>query len=143
MESESPLDPRIGRSGLIICDGACGMCSVLIAERERFFQRHGFSIAPFQESWTHDMTGLTQETLSQAIHVITPDRRIYRGIELVRYLCSRVWWLVPFAVLLSIPGVKHLGAAAYGYIARRRSAISRACGLDARARLSSEKRLGS
>lgn len=123
-------DDRIGNKGLIIFDGLCGVCSTLIARRENFFKRHGFTIAPFQAGWVQEVTGLGVDTLGQAIHLYTRQGRVYRGLEFIQRLAEEVWWLTPLRVALMIPPVYWLCEKLYRCFAKRRMLISKVCKLS-------------
>lgn len=131
---ETAILPQIGSSGLIIYDGSCGACSAFIGERKAIFERYGFTVAPLQESWVTDLTGLDQETLMQSIHLLLPDEDILRGADVFDYLSGKVWWLAPVHIVLKIPALKRLFIRLYSYVARRRRKISEVCRLQTRAK---------
>jgi predicted DCC family thiol-disulfide oxidoreductase YuxK len=132
MDNFRETDP-IGTSGLVIFDGSCGACSAFIGENKTFFEKHGFSVAPLQEAWVRDVAGLSEETLLQAIHLYKPDGDVVKGIDIFQHVASKVWWLRPLNLLLSIPILKPLFALIYNTIAQRRRSISRFCGLQSKA----------
>lgn len=133
MKRDLSADARIGPSGLIIYDGGCGVCSSLIAERKAFFSRYGFTIAPLQEKWTQEVSSLQESILGQAIHLVLPNGTMVRGVDFVRHVCAKVWWLIPLSWILALPGFKQVADTTYRFIANRRGAISRTCGLQSRA----------
>lgn len=125
-------DKRLGIYGLIVFDGSCGACSVFVGERRPFFEKHGFAVAPLQEEWVGDLTGIDQPTLSESIHLFTPSGEVYRGIAVFQRVAERVWWLLPFSYMLRFKPLRPLFEYGYKSIARRRRGISRACGLASR-----------
>ncbi len=125
---------RIGKMGLIIYDGSCGACTLFIEERKSFFEHYGFSVAPLQEQWVKDFSGIEDSALLESIHLITPDKKVLREVDFFCYLTSKVWWLSPISFVLKIPFFKKAFAKFYNYIAKRRKNISRACGLQSRAK---------
>lgn len=124
---------KIGQSGLVIFDGACGACSTFIGEKKAFFEKYGFSVAPLQEQWVKDISKLNEETLLQAIHLYTANGEIVKGADFFQRIASKVWWLTPLDLLLRIPLLKTLFALAYDAAAKRRRMISRICGLQSKA----------
>lgn len=124
---------KIGRSGLVIFDGFCGACSAFIGEKKAFFQKYGFTVAPLQEEWVRDISGLNEETLLQAIHLYKPNGDVVKGIDFFRNVTSKVWWLTPVNFLLSISFLKPLCTLIYDAIAKRRRNISKICGLQSKA----------
>ena len=127
------LEHKIGTSGLIVFDGACGSCSVFIGERRTFFEKYGFSIAPLQQPWVRELTKLSEESLLQAIHLYLPDHQIVSGIDFFLIVTSKVWWLTPMNLVMRIDSVKPLFAWLYNMVAKRRRRLSKICGLQSRA----------
>jgi hypothetical protein len=123
----------IGKSGLVIFDGSCGACSAFIGERKAFFQKYGFTVAPLQEDWVRDVSGLDKETLLKSIHLYKPNGDVVKGVDFFHYVSSKVWWLTPFNLLLGITVLKPLFILIYDAIAKRRQKISRVCGLQSKA----------
>lgn len=124
---------QIGPSGLVIFDGSCGACSAFIGENRLFFKKYGFSVAPLQEPWVSDLTGLGEETLLQAIHLYKPNGEVVQGIDFFKYFASKVWWLKPINLLLSVAVLKPIFTLIYNAIAQRRRNISRICRLQSKA----------
>lgn len=129
---------KIGKSGLIIFDGSCGVCSVFIGERKTFFEKYGFTIAPLQESWIPELTGLDEATLLQSIHLFTPQGEILRGPDFFHYVSGKIWWLRPIHLILQYKFLKSIFSNCYYFIAKRRRRISRVCGLQSRAKYNSQ-----
>jgi len=123
----------VGESGLVIFDGSCGACSTFIGERKTFFEKYGFSVAPLQEPWVQDITGLSEEVLLQAIHLYTANGDVVKGVDFFLYLASKIWWLRPLSLLLSISFLKPIFTLIYNTIAKRRKGISRICKLQSKA----------
>jgi hypothetical protein len=134
MATPSEKDIKIGKSGLIIYDGACGACSFFIGERRPFFEKYGFSLAPLQAEWIQDLTGVDDTMLLQSIHLVAPDGKIYRGADFFHYLSGKVWWLLPIHFILKVPLIRRLFNKLYDYIALRRKSLSKICGLQSRAK---------
>ncbi len=76
-------------------------------------------------------TGLTREALEEAIHCLTPDDRVYRGVRCLRWVGMRVPLLAPLALTLWIPGVTWLADRVYGWVSRNRRRLSRQTGCSA------------
>ena len=135
---------RVGKSGLVIFDGSCGACSAFIGEKEAFFEKYGFSVAPLQDPWVQEIVNLNEETLLQAIHLYTPEGEIVRGIDFFQRGAGKIWWLTPLNLLLQVPILKRVFAVIYDAVAKRRRRISQLCGLQSRARYSkrSKNRIG-
>ena len=126
-------ETRIGKNGVIIFDGACGACSAIIGEHRLFYEKHGFSVVPLQEAWIRQLSGLSQEALTQSIHLYTVEGKIFRGIDFYGYLLSKMWWGKPFALLLRAALLRPIFERIYEAVAKRRKRFSKLCGLESRA----------
>ena len=71
---------------------------------------------------------LTREDLLEAIHCVTPERRVYRGARCVRFVGMRMPVLVPIALFLLIPGVIWVAERIYAWVSRNRYWLSRLFG---------------
>ena len=101
-------DQPKGQYGIVIFDGYCGACSTFIGRKKKFFEKHGFTVAPLQEAWVQELTGLDESTLTQAIHLRTTQGEILRGIDFFQYFAGKVWWLSPVSFLLRIKVLRPL-----------------------------------
>ena len=126
-------DQPKGKHGIVIFDGSCGACSTFIGRKKKFFERHGFTVAPFQEESVRELVGLDESTLSQAIHLRTNRGEVLRGVDFFQYVAAKVWWLRPVSLLLGITFLKPVFAQLYDFIAKRRRKISTVCGLQSKA----------
>lgn len=134
MDAAVQNDTKVGKSGLIIYDGACGACSLFVGERKSFFEKHGFSVAPLQAEHIPSLTGLDEATLLQSIHLLSAEGEILRGADFFHYVAGKVWWLAPIHLVLKIPAIKKMFAKLYDFIAQRRRNIAKVCGYQSRAK---------
>jgi predicted DCC family thiol-disulfide oxidoreductase YuxK len=105
---------------VLIYDGDCGFCTLTANWLEERL-RTPVAVVPWQE--IHDLSDLElgAEDVSTAVYWVDIYGRRFRGHgAFARMLlrCRQPW--PAFGVLLSIPPVSWLGAAAYGVIARNR-----------------------
>jgi hypothetical protein len=123
---------RMGRHGLVIYDGTCGMCTAAIGDHAAFFAGYGFAVTPIQTPGLVAAVGIDASVLLQAIHVITVEGCVFRGPEAFVAIASKIWWAKPLAWILRLPMIRHCFAWTYGHVAQRRKMISKVCGLDGR-----------
>ena len=71
---------------------------------------------------------LKREDLLEAIHCVTPKKRIYRGARCIRFVGMRLPLLVPLALFLWIPGVIWIAEKIYAWVSRNRHLLSRIFG---------------
>ena len=71
---------------------------------------------------------VTREDLLEAIHCVTPEKKIHRGARCLRFVGMRIPLLVPMALFLWIPGVIFIAEKVYQWISRNRHLLSRLFG---------------
>ena len=71
---------------------------------------------------------LTREDLLEAIHCVTPQKRIYRGARCIRFVGLRMPLLAPLALFLWIPGIIWVAEKIYAWVSRNRYLLSRLFG---------------
>ncbi len=87
------------------------------------------SLMPLSDSRAQVVApSLTREALSEAIHCVTPEGRIYRGARCLRFVGMRLPLFVPLALFLWIPGVISIAERAYQWVSRNRLVLSRMFG---------------
>jgi len=112
----SGADPRVRNTrGLILYDDRCAVCSRLRSKVDRTLTRKGFVFYSL-----HNWRETHPETSANEMALALPDGRMLGGAEALLYLCRRVWWLWPFAVIAGLPGVRVLTRAGYRWFAARR-----------------------
>jgi predicted DCC family thiol-disulfide oxidoreductase YuxK len=104
---------------IVVFDGGCAFCR----RQERLIRRLDwlgvFDTAPYDaaaEVWPEVARG----TLGDGLRVRFPDATATVGIEAVRSIAIRLPLTAIPALLLWVPGFRHLGDVAYRWIARRR-----------------------
>ena len=92
--------------------------------------RRGYRLAPLQRRWVQDLLAARREDLPDAMFLLLPDGRLLAGADAYLYLCRRVWWATPLALLGALPGMRAILRRIYAWVARNRFLISGACGMD-------------
>ena len=118
--------------GEVFYDGECGICSRGAARWGGLFARRGFTWLPLQTPGTSARTGASEAELRAEMKLQFADGRVVGGVAAWAVLFRSVWWLWPLGVVMDLPGVKVLSAAAYRWFARNRHCISGACHLPRR-----------
>jgi predicted DCC family thiol-disulfide oxidoreductase YuxK len=117
------------RTGWVLYDADCGVCSRWVPAWAPWLERSGFAIAPLQSSWVPARTGLTPGDLLSDIRLLELDGTLYSGADVYRYLMRRIWWGYPLYLLSRTPGFRQLFNWAYRTFARHRMRISASCSL--------------
>jgi predicted DCC family thiol-disulfide oxidoreductase YuxK len=117
------------RTGWVLYDADCGVCSRWVPAWAQWLERSGLAIAPLQTSWVPARTGLTPGDLLSDIRLLELDGTLYSGADVYRYLMRRIWWGYPLYLLSRTPGFRQLFNWAYRTFARHRMRISASCSL--------------
>jgi predicted DCC family thiol-disulfide oxidoreductase YuxK len=110
---------------VVLYDGHCRFCKAQMRNLLRLARPGAIEPISFQEEGVLDrFQGITYEAAMEAMHLVAPDGRIFRGMEAaVRAVVTRPI-LGAFAWLYYIPGIRHAADAIYRYIAARRYEIA-------------------
>ena len=117
--------PSAPERPVVLYDGHCQFCRAQMETLLRFARRGAIEPLSFQEPGVLErFEGVTHEACMEAMHVVMPDGRVYRGMEaaaravLTRPILGAVAWLY------YVPGLRQLLDALYRWIAKRRYAIA-------------------
>jgi predicted DCC family thiol-disulfide oxidoreductase YuxK len=106
---------------VVLYDGRCPFCTRQSQRLARLARPSVVETVDFQEpAVLNRFPGMTYEACMKAIHLVTPDGRVFRGPEaIVRALATRpiFAWIVP---LYYIPGLRQFLNAVYAFVARNR-----------------------
>lgn len=111
--------PELGTRPTVVFDGGCAFCR----KQERRIQRLDwlgrFDTMPYDAAvigWPEVGRG----TLGDGLRVRFPDETVTVGIDAVRSIAVRLPLTALPALLLWVPGLRWIGAQAYGFVAARR-----------------------
>lgn len=126
----------------VLYDDECMMCTFQMKVLSWLDWFHALALVPLSDPRAQAIAPqLTREDLLEAIHCVTPERRIYRGARAIRFVGMRLPLLVPVALFLWIPGVIQIAEIIYAWVSRNRHLISRVFGCkDACALMPARKR---
>lgn len=113
--------------GCVFYDAACPFCRTLFRCSATLFKRRGFQSLPLQTPGVSSRLGLPESDLFQEMKLQLPDGRVLGGIDSWICLLRSVWWLRPFGLLLSLPGIYAIGQCVYRWTARQRHCLGGAC----------------
>lgn len=121
MSTSNDQDPQ---TALMIYDGECGFCTYW-ARRWRQKVGPSLEITPLQNEATRP-EGYTQQTLEEAVHLVSTDGEIYRGAEAVFHAFAMRrgrglgLWLYRY-----LPGFRPISELFYRWVANHRMFVSR------------------
>jgi predicted DCC family thiol-disulfide oxidoreductase YuxK len=127
---------------IVLYDDECPMCTFQMKVLSWLDWFHALALVPLSDPRAQEIAPqLTREDLMEAIHCVTPERRIYRGARAIRFVGMRLPLLVPVALFLWLPGVIWIAEIVYRWVSRNRLLLSRVFGCkDACAILPARKR---
>jgi predicted DCC family thiol-disulfide oxidoreductase YuxK len=106
---------------IVLYDGRCPFCTRQSQRLARLARPELVEAVNFQEPGVLTrFPGLTYEACMQAMHLVTPDGRVFRGAEaIVQALATRLLfaWIAPVYYL---PGLRQFFNASYAFIAANR-----------------------
>jgi predicted DCC family thiol-disulfide oxidoreductase YuxK len=86
-------------------------------------------LLPIADPRAHEVAPrLTRTDLHEAIHCVAKNGKIFRGARCLRFIGVRMPLVIPFSLLLWIPGVIYLAEIFYRWISRNRYVLSRVFG---------------
>src|SRR5712692_10027670 len=113
------------RPPTLIYDGECGFCRQAVERLRRWDREQRLRYVPFQDESAVARFGIALPALAAAMHLVSPDGRVYPGAdaipELLRLFPGKRW----LAPLFRIPGVLPLARRVYAWIAVRRKCLVR------------------
>src|SRR5258707_3254483 len=109
---------------VVLYDGHCRFCTGQVRNLVALARPGAVEALSFQDAGVLDrFPGLTHNACMQAMHLVAPDGRVYRGFEAaVRAVLTRPL-LGFFAYLYYLPGIRQLLDRLYSFIAARRYRI--------------------
>lgn len=109
---------------VVLYDGHCKICSAGMENLKRLARKDALDAVSFQEpDALKPFPGITYEACMDAMHLVTPDGRIYRGVEaIVHALATRSFGKL--AYVYYVPILRQLADAGYGLVARYRYKIA-------------------
>jgi predicted DCC family thiol-disulfide oxidoreductase YuxK len=106
---------------VVLYDGSCRFCSAAARRLAALVRPGAVEMVDFQAPGALDrFPGVSHAACMQAMHLVTPDGRVYRGAEAaVRALATRRFpgWL---AYLYYLPGLRQLLDRLYAFLAAHR-----------------------
>ena len=74
---------RRGYDGVILYDGACGICNRGAHRFERLLRRRDFNLLPLQSPEAVELSGATTDQLMTEVHLVTPAHETLRGVDAI------------------------------------------------------------
>ena len=127
---------------IVLYDDECSMCTFQMKVLSWLDWFDVLALTPLSDPRAKEIAPrLTREELIEAIHCVTPEGRIYRGVRAIRFAGMRLPLLAPLALVLWLPGVIRIAELIYNWVSRHRHLLSRLFGCkDACAILPARKR---
>ena len=115
----------------LIYDDNCPLCLSSVDKIKKYDQLGLVNLVALTSVPDRPQCGMpTKEKLREEIHLITPERKVYRGAEAVGVLASLFPNSRYFGALITAPGIRVVARHVYRLIARHRLSISRIASLN-------------
>jgi predicted DCC family thiol-disulfide oxidoreductase YuxK len=106
---------------VVLYDGHCRFCAAQSQKLTAIARRAVVTTADFQESGILDkFPGISHEACMQAMHLVTPDGRVYRGFEAIVQAIATRPVLGLAAYVYYLPGLRQLCDRLYAFVAANR-----------------------
>ncbi len=116
-------------SNILLYDDGCPMCTFQMRVLTWVDWLGVVSLMPLSHPEAKRIAPeLSREQLLEAIHCVTPSRRVYRGARALRFLGLRMPLLLPMGLFLWVPGVIWVAELGYMTVSRNRHLLSRVFG---------------
>lgn len=109
---------------LVLWDGDCGFCARSVEWARRRDTEGRLCFVPYQRVPSPPMTPELARACAQAVHVITPDRRVLRAGRASLYVLERAGWTWR-ARILGVPPLVWLVELGYRLVAANRDLAGR------------------
>jgi predicted DCC family thiol-disulfide oxidoreductase YuxK len=120
---------RNDATNIVLYDDQCPMCAFQMRLLTWLDWFNTISLVPLSDERASQIAPhLRREDLLEAIHCVTKENKIYRGARCLRFVGMRMPLLIPFALILWIPGVIWFAEKIYNLISRNRHLLSRIFG---------------
>jgi predicted DCC family thiol-disulfide oxidoreductase YuxK len=111
---------------LLLYDDGCPLCTFQMRVITWLDWLHQVGLRPISDPQAALVApGLTPEALSEAVHCVTSEGRVYRGARAIRFIGMRLPLAVPVALFLWLPGVIWVAERIYQWVSRNRQLLSR------------------
>jgi len=105
-----------------IYDSECPLCTKtrVLIENLDFFNRIAFESAQTAKSQFKELKNIEQAELITHIYSVSKKGKIYKGVDTYIQVLFHTLLFSPIALMISLPGIKHIGKLIYSYLANNR-----------------------
>ena len=114
---------------IVIYDGECNICAGNLPWLHRLDWCHVFDDMPYQSPGLDRYPQIQRADCEQALYVIFPDGRVYRGSDATREVFLRMPLTCLIGLVMAIPPLRQLLRYGYAILARNRYRIGGKCKL--------------
>lgn len=115
---------------LVIYDGDCGFCQKSLSVLQKLDWCQSFQYRPLQDQKIYEEYSLLKyEKCLQELKLVYSPQKIRSGADAIIFLSLRLPLITLFALLFTLPGLRHFARWLYPKIANNRHRISAALNL--------------
>lgn len=113
----------------LIYDASCPFCTAAAEWAEDHTSPYDLDTLPCQsEERAEEFPSIAEEDCMEAVHLVTPQGRVYRAEEVFPRLLRLTKYYWPLAYLFQIPGAGLITPHVYNFVARHRQEIGAVIG---------------
>ena len=113
---------------LIIYDGSCGLCTGGTKWLHYLDWFNRFEIAPYQDKSLPSLfPKISLPAYEEAVHVIFPNEKVYKGADALRIIFLRMPLTFIFGIIAAIPPMPWILRRLYPILARNRYRLGGRC----------------
>jgi predicted DCC family thiol-disulfide oxidoreductase YuxK len=103
-------------------DTECPLCirTKIIISHLDWFNKIGFKTVQFDAQDQEKLKLIDKEVLLDDIHSVNTKGEVYKGVDTYLQVFKRIFYLYPLYLIIRIPGIYHLAAKVYTYVAENR-----------------------
>lgn len=116
--------------GWLLYDADCGLCEKIAKWVTPILAKRHIAVIPLQTAWVIEKLGLPMEALLANMRYLSKDGEHLEGGDAYRFCMKRIWWVMPFGYLVSLPLFKQIFDWCYRKFANNRYRFSKTCGLN-------------
>jgi predicted DCC family thiol-disulfide oxidoreductase YuxK len=121
------MDSSTGRKNVVLFDGKCAFCQKQIQRLLRMARKGALEPVDFQTPGALDAyPAVTYDACMEAMHLVTPDGKIYRGFEAAVHAVATRPVIGKLAYIYYLPGLRWLCDRFYAWLAARRYRLAAA-----------------
>jgi predicted DCC family thiol-disulfide oxidoreductase YuxK len=106
-------------------DSECPLCvrTKIAVSHFNSLNRISFKTVQLDAQDSIELKGVDKDLLLNDIYSVDSKGKVYNGIDTYIQILSRIWYFIPFSLLLRLPGIYSITKRIYSYVAKNRTSV--------------------